>query len=256
MGNQYSTFKFPASAPFLILAGDIGCMIDYDGYRSFLKSQVSRYKKVFLVLGNHEFYGLGYQSTIKKARRLSQERSLSGGLVLLHRTRWDDPDSDLTILGCTVWSAIPKAAYDIVEAEVNDFRMIHQWTAQRHNSVHEEEVAWLREQVQEVRASVPKRRLLIATHHAPCIEGTARPDQVDNPVNRAFSTDLVQQEGWEGVKNWVFGHTHYSSRLSRNGIDLVSNQRGYVFPGRPARRRRGGKVMNGEAFDPALVVAV
>jgi 3',5'-cyclic AMP phosphodiesterase CpdA len=256
VGKQYSTFTFPASAPFLILAGDIGRMIDYDGYRTFLESQVSRYKKVFLVLGNHEFYGLGYQATIDEARRLSEEPSLSSGLVLLHRTRWDDPDSDLTILGCTMWSAIPEASYGIVEAKVNDFRMIDQWTAQRHNAVHEEEVAWLREQARQVRASMPKRRLLIATHHAPCVRGTARPDQVDNPWSRAFATDLVQQEGWEGVKNWVFGHTHYSSRLSRNGIDLVSNQRGYVLPGRPARPREGGKVTNGEEFDPALVVAV
>ena len=103
VGSQYSTFTFPASAPFLILAGDIDRMVDYEGYRSFLESQVSRYKKVFLVLGNHEFYGLGYQSTIDEARRLSQEPSLSAGLVLLHRARWDDPDSDLTILGCTAW---------------------------------------------------------------------------------------------------------------------------------------------------------
>lgn len=103
VGNQYSTFTFPASAPFLILAGDIGRMVDYEGSRSFLESQVSRYKKVFLVLGNHEFYGLGYQSTIDEARRLGREPSLSAGLVLLHRARWDDPDSDLTILGCAAW---------------------------------------------------------------------------------------------------------------------------------------------------------
>lgn len=126
VGQQYSTFTFPASAPFLILAGDIGRMVGYRDCRGFLESQVSRYKKVFLVLGNHEFYGLGYQSTIDEARRLSQEPSLSGGLVLLHRARWDDPDSDLTILGCTMWPAIPEAAHGIVEAKVNEFRMIDQ----------------------------------------------------------------------------------------------------------------------------------
>ncbi|KAH6838572.1 Metallo-dependent phosphatase-like protein [Chaetomium sp. MPI-CAGE-AT-0009] len=242
IGQQYSAFTFPASTPFLVLAGDIGRLIDYEAYRSFFESQVSRYKNVFLVLGNHEFYGPSYHSGLDEARRLSQEPSLLGRLVLLHRARWDDPDSDLGILGCTVWSAIPEETYGIVES--------------KHNAVHQEEVAWLREQVQQAAASTPKRRLLIATHHTPCVEGTARQDQVGNPWSPAFATDLVQQEGWGGVKAWVFGHTHYSSRMSRNGIQLVSNQRGYVLPGRPALRKEGGNVKNWEDFDPALVVAV
>ena len=47
--------------PFLLLAGDIGRLIDYDTYRGFLESQVARCRNVFLVLGKHEFYGLDYQ---------------------------------------------------------------------------------------------------------------------------------------------------------------------------------------------------
>lgn len=211
---------------------------------------------MFLVLGNHEFYGLDYQSGIQQARRLAQEPSLFGRLVLLHRDRWDDPDSDLTILGCTAWSAIPEASYGIVKTRVNDFKKIDQWTPQQHNTIHQQELAWLREQTRQVTASTPKRRLLIATHHAPCVEGTARPDQVSNPWSPAFATDLVDQKGWDGVKVWVFGHTHYSSRLTRNGIRLVSNQRGYVLPGSAAVRKEDGKGRGGEDFDPAFVVAV
>jgi hypothetical protein len=192
-----------------------------------------------LMLGNHEFYGLDYQSGLGAARRLAEEPSLASGLVLLQRARWDDPDSDLTILGCTLWSAIPETSYGIVEDKVNDFKRIDQWTAQQHSAVHKEEVAWLREQVKQVRSGPAKRRLLIATHHAPCIEGTSRPEHVSNPWTPAFPTDLVDQEGWEGVKVWVFGQTHYSAQLSRNGIKLVSNQRGYVLP--VPRRGKGGR---------------
>ncbi|KAK4139182.1 Metallo-dependent phosphatase-like protein [Dichotomopilus funicola] len=258
VGQQYTLFTFPTTAPFLILAGDIGRLIDYQGYHSFLELQVTRYKKVFLVLGNHEFYGLDYQSGIQEARRLAQEPSLLGRLVLLHRDRWDDPDSDLTILGCTLWSAIPEASYGIVETRVSDFKKIDQWTPQQHNTIHQQELAWLREQTRQVlTASTPqKRRLLIATHHAPCVGGTARPDQVSNPWSPAFATDLVDQKGWDGIKVWVFGHTHYSSRLTRNGIRLVSNQRGYVLPGSAAVRKQGGEGSGGEDFDPVFVVVV
>lgn len=46
VAQQYPTFNFPLSAPFLLLAGDIGRLIDYDAYRGFLEAQVARYKKV------------------------------------------------------------------------------------------------------------------------------------------------------------------------------------------------------------------
>jgi predicted phosphodiesterase len=255
VGQQYSAFDFPASAPFLLLAGDIGRLIDYDAYRGFLETQVARYQRVFLVLGNHEFYGRNYQSGLDAARRLAEEPSLAGGLVLLHRARWDDPDSDLTVLGCTLWSAISEDAYGIVEAKVKDYQNIDHWTARQHSAIHAEEVAWLREQVGKAQTGNAKRRLLIATHHAPCIEGTSRPEHASSPWTSAFATDIVDQGGWEGVKTWVFGHTHYSAQFMRRGIKLVSNQRGYVLPG-ANMGRIAGKTEEAHEFDAALVVVV
>ncbi|KAK3902676.1 hypothetical protein C8A05DRAFT_43946 [Staphylotrichum tortipilum] len=207
--QQYTSFTFPAAAPFLLLAGDIGRLVDYASYLVFLFAQTARFKRAFLVLGNHEFYGLFYSASLDAARKLSAEPSLGGGLVLLHRARWDDPDSDLTILGCTLWSSIPDASRPVVEAKVNDFKHITNWTAQRHTEIHDEE-----------------RRVLGATHHAPCVEGLARPEQ-----------------GREGrVRVWVFGYTRFSVRLKRGGVRVVANQRVYVFP-------RGEK-----GFDDGLVV--
>jgi hypothetical protein len=200
VGQQYSAFDFPASAPLLLLAGDIGRLIDYDAYRGFLESQIARYQRVLLVLGNHEFYGLDYQSGLDVARRLAEEPSLAGGLVLLHRARWDDPDSDLTVLGCTLWSAIAEDAYGIVEAKVKDYQKIDHWTARQHTAIHAEEVAWLREQAGQVQTATAERRLLIATHHAPCIEGSSRPEHASNPWTSAFATDLVDQGGWEASR--------------------------------------------------------
>lgn len=69
------------SAPFLILAGDIGRPIDYDGYLKFIHPQPSQYENVFLVLGTHEFYGLDYEMGLRKARRLTKEPSLSKNLI-------------------------------------------------------------------------------------------------------------------------------------------------------------------------------
>ncbi|EFY95057.1 calcineurin-like phosphoesterase [Metarhizium robertsii] len=251
VGQQYLSYTFPASAPFLLLGGDIGRLIDYDGYLKFLEAQVSRYQNIFLVLGNHEFYGLDYHAGLKEARRLVEEPSLADSVILLDKTRWDDPDSALTIIGCTLWSAIPEETSALIESKINDFKKIDGWSAQTHNEVHAKEAAWLREKVaQAAKEQSAKRQLLIATHHAPCVEGTSAPRDSNNPWTPAFATDLLDQEGWAGIHTWAFGHTHYSTELVRKGVRLVANQRGYVLPG-SMTQKLSGKSHN---FDPGMTI--
>lgn len=272
VGQQYQSYHFPASAPFLLLGGDIGRLIDYDGYLTFLAAQTSRYERIFLVLGNHEFYGLDYQSGLDKAHGLVKEPSLAGRVVLLHRGRWDDPDSELTVIGCTLWSKIPEEDASIVEAKINDFKKIAGWTAQKHNTTHTEEVSWLRDQITQLQtqdststasssSSSSKRRLLVATHHAPCIQGTSRPSDAANPWSSAFATDVLLDplhEGWASrVQVWVFGHTHYSTDFLRRGVRVVANQRGYVLPGGEAQKMEGKKARSrrtSHEFDAGMVV--
>ncbi|KAH9894528.1 putative calcineurin-like phosphoesterase [Xylariomycetidae sp. FL2044] len=260
VGQQYSSYTFPVTAPNLILAGDIGRLIDYAGYLQYLEAQVSRYEHVFLVLGNHEFYELDYDSGIEKAYQLSQEPSLGGRVILLNKTRWDSPSSPLTVLGCTLWSEIPQEAYSIVASMVSDFKKISGWNVERHNRCHSEEAAWLQDQIAQVASAggEKNRQVLVVTHHAPCVEGTSRPEHLRNPWSSAFATNLVGQRVWRGVKTWAFGHTHYSTDLVRDGIRVVANQRGYVFPGSMAYKEepRKAKKKGAHEFDPSMVIVV
>ena len=266
VGQQYSSYTFLASAPLLLLAGDIGRLKDYDGYLHFLHAQATRYTKLFLVLGNHEFYDLEYEKGLALAQRLVAEHSLADKVVLLHRAQWDDPDSCLTIIGCTLWSALPGDVHEVVAAKISDFKKIQQWTPKRHNQVHTEEAAWLRERVAIMQSvdNSSRRRLLVATHHAPCIEGTSRPEHTANPWTAAFATDLLQQPNvWDGVRAWVFGHTHYSTAFLREGIRVVANQRGYVLPGSVAARgeeaegrTRTKKKQGSHEFDATRCISV
>ena len=107
VGHQYLSFTFPPVATNLILAGDIGRLAEYDDYLRFIQRQTGQFKRVFLVLGNHEFYGLSFHEGLEKARKLEQEPSLNGRLILLQNSRFDIPDSSVTVLGCTLWSRIP-----------------------------------------------------------------------------------------------------------------------------------------------------
>lgn len=59
--QQYFSFQIPASAPYLVPAGDIGRLVDYDSYLDVLKTQTKQLELIFWVLGNHEFYAIPLQ---------------------------------------------------------------------------------------------------------------------------------------------------------------------------------------------------
>ncbi|OAR00235.1 hypothetical protein LLEC1_06455 [Akanthomyces lecanii] len=254
IGQQYASFTFPATAPYLLLAGDIGRLLDYHDYLSFLQAQTARFEVVFLVLGNHEFYGLTYEDALAKAGRLMDEPALDGRFVLLDKTRWDSPRSSLSILGCTLWSFIPDDKIDIVQSRVKDFKRIGDWTPATHNSLHAQEAAWLRSEVANLTAATLQkpRNVLVVTHHAPCIDGTSQPEHAHNTWSSAFATEMLASGDWSPVKTWVFGHTHYSTDTVRNGVRIVANQRGYVMP---LHSNRSAVNNNGSNyFDPAKVI--
>ena len=235
VGQQYLTFDFDITAPNLILAGDIGRLIDYEGYVSFLQKQASRYEHVFLVLGNHEFYGLSFEDGLARARALEKESVLEGKLILLQRNTFAFDDDRFVVAGCSLWSLIPEGSATAVAAVVNDFKKIEGWSIEKHNTAHSEDVAWLQ---QEVERCKPHTNILVVTHHAPLVDGTASPQHKDSPIKSAFATDILCNTTaghWEQAKYWVFGHTHWTTQFKVKATQVVSNQRGYVFPGNNVR---------------------
>jgi hypothetical protein len=212
VAKQYSSFEIPPSAPYLVLAGDIGLLTDYDSYLAFLARQLQAFKKLFLVLGNHDFYGLSFTAGPEQAQKLEIEPILNGKLVLLHRKHFDIPDSSTSILGCTLWSKIQDDARQVVQTKVADFRKITDWSIASHNAAYEADLSWLKNQVAELpkasegspKRKPPERTIVIITHHAPSTEKTADPIHDNSPFTSASATDLFNGEDWPNVKLWVF----------------------------------------------------
>lgn len=233
---QYPLYDIPVCAEHLILAGDIGRLTDYDDYRNFLQKQTDRFKLVFLILGNHEFYNGTFAAGLEKARQLEQEPSLKGRLIVLHQKRYDVPGSCVTILGCTLWSKVPHESRDIVQSKVKDFQKIEGWSVDDHNANHNSDLAWLLKEIHSIHQEngkaekrSKKKSILVVTHHAPLLQRTSSPQHAQNPWSVAFGTDILSQTP-DGVKVWVFGHTHYTTDFKEGEIRVVSNQRGYVLP--------------------------
>ncbi|KAF7951624.1 hypothetical protein EAE96_006926 [Botrytis aclada] len=262
--TQYHAFTITPVAPYLILAGDIGRLVDYEGYLAFLAKQTAQFEKVFLVLGNHEFYSLSYTIALEQAQRLENEAVLNGKLVLCHRKRWDIElgDSQTTILGCTLWSKIDDGAREAVQTRVKDLEKIDNWSIDDHNTAHISDLTWLSNQVTNVQNQTksradgePERMIVVITHHAPTIVGTSSPKNSNNPWGSAFATELLGNSSmnWDDVKVWVFGHTHFTTDFEKNGIRVLSNQRGYVLPGSNGKKDEKFKEI---AFDPKRVFCI
>jgi hypothetical protein len=150
-----------------------------------------------------------------------------GTFIFLDQTRYDLTEH-VTILGCTLWSSIPPASLDAVSRGLNDFHRVQNWTVEEFNKAHAADVDWLTNECAMIRSQEPHRRVVVLTHHAPTRHGTCAPKYVDSPVTPAFATELTTHPVWAPpISLWAFGHTHFNSDQVRNGIRVVSNQRGY-----------------------------
>ena len=88
----------------LILAGDIGSPFT-DNYWNFLKEESKQFDKIFLICGNHEYYG----STIDQMNKyISRQLRLSklSNVYFLNNDVFEI--GDIKIIGTTLWSEIPK----------------------------------------------------------------------------------------------------------------------------------------------------
>ncbi|OSD00193.1 Ser/Thr protein phosphatase superfamily protein, partial [Trametes coccinea BRFM310] len=236
-GDLYK-FHFPASADHLALLGDIGMTID-DRLFAWIRKQLERFKTVFFVAGNHEPYWSTFEASYARltefaatcdqdAANRSADQPPLGRFVFLNRTRYDLSPT-LTILGCTLWARLNRDDLDILKWGVTDFRRIDDFDPAAYQAAHARDAAWLEHAVADIAREEPHRRVVVMTHHAPTVEGTSDPRFVGGPTASAFATEMVGSAVWRAgaVRVWMFGHTHWCCDFEREGVRVVSNQRGY-----------------------------
>lgn len=233
----YDIFQIIPRAPYLCLLGDIGYVKD-DGFYTFLRSQLEAFRAVFLVFGNHEPYHSSWVEAKQKLESFKNEIEASTGqalgkFVILDQTRYDI-SSDITILGCTLFSKIFKEQIENVNFGLNDFYHIDDWTVDDHQKAHMSDLAWLNEQLASISASEPDRTVIVLTHYSPTTnEKTIDPRHATSRISSGFMTDLTSEPCWQNaaVKVWAFGHTHFNCDYEdgEHWKRAISNQRGYYF---------------------------
>ncbi|KAF9065039.1 Ser/Thr protein phosphatase protein [Rhodocollybia butyracea] len=229
-GQEFYHYNIPANSDTLVLLGDIGWTTEPRLFE-WLELQLRKFQTIFFVSGNHEPYRSSIDDSHQRLREFSTKvnaNSSLGSFFLLDRTRHDISPT-LTILGCSLWSALNQDDLDILSWSLTDFRRIGEFNPTVHSALHKADLTWLNETVSSMVQHEPERQIVIFTHHAPTKEGTGSPQYADGPTSSAFASELTGEACWASghVKLWAFVHTHWCCDFERNGVRLYSNQRGY-----------------------------
>ncbi|KAI4860834.1 Ser/Thr protein phosphatase superfamily [Hypoxylon rubiginosum] len=241
--KAYDIFEITPKAPYLALLGDIGYLVRHEAdYLGFLKRQLTKFRAVFLVLGNHEPWHSTWDDCLQTTRRwereLHQEGDKQTGLgqfVVLNRDRYDIERASgdaVIVLGCTLFSHVPSEAAEAVSFGVNDFYHTVGWDLKQYNAAFERDLAWLNAEVTALRGA--GRTVVVLTHYSPTLdERAADPRHRTSAIGSGFATDLSAAACWRSsdVKLWAFGHTHFNCDFvdEETGKRVVANQRGYYF---------------------------
>lgn len=133
---------FPATAPYLILAGDIGRLCDVDEYHNgsvervkddgtifaeFLNYVSKNWVKVFYVLGNHEFWGLDILTAADNYRTFFMKNYPNITLLDNDKVELIDEQTNekVVVYGFTGWTN-PKKYFDLsCVYTLNDYKQIN-----------------------------------------------------------------------------------------------------------------------------------
>jgi len=208
--SQYRKFDIPAEAEYLVLAGNIGRLAHpdhVDAYRSFLRKQCENFKRVFLIAGNGEFSdsetGDSFEGCLRTLRDFAKHPAMRHRLTVLEEDRFDFDHLGyrVTLLGCTLW-ARHRADQQIVS---KDLTRINGWSSAENNRRNKQSLRWLQQQVKHIREFPENRdrKIIVLTHHAPTIFGTADGQKPVGPdgIWSDWQNDILGGSGVNGLQN-------------------------------------------------------
>ena len=206
----------------LIIAGDTDYLGEGFGDNEFFKRVGDQYEQVFLIPGNHEYYGRYDAST--GLNRTNEK--LTSNITLLNN---DSVKLNATnFIFSTMWSSIGRFKNEI-KAGVADFHRIRYgnqlFRALHFNRLHEYALDFI---TKEVNKEGPK---VLVTHHLPSELCNAE-EFKGSIINDAFCVDKTEFIKNSDIDYWIYGHSHRNlPDFEIGGTKMVTNQLGYIAYG-------------------------
>lgn len=209
---------------YLILAGDI-CSVSSKNFEYFFSSIQSMFKKIFYVLGNHEFYNSDITTTKNLlATKLEELNNNNNNIILLDNSSYYLQDANILIVGSTLWSDLTYNNDNIWKAKymINDFNYINNFSVDEYQNYFKKDLKYLEDEIQQNM----DKRILVVTHHVPTYELIDKKYKND-PMNICFASEL-NHLFQKPIIAWIYGHTHTASEKIINNIKFKCNPIGYV----------------------------
>lgn len=223
----------PGSGDVLILAGDIVNVKEmHEGtpqgkyYLKFLEKCANNYNRVFMVLGNHEFYFGSLDNTASRLKTLIDVKDSNitlldnecvtyEGVNFIGGTMWTNYDcenEDKMFIGL-------KAMTDYHVIEQEDGKLLPSTTVK----MHKETLEYFNSKLRELDGPT-----VVITHHAPHPTSLSG-DYVDDNLSAAYHSDLNEFIGThkDNIEVWCHGHIHHTNDYNVAGVRILSNPRGY-----------------------------
>ena len=218
---QKLMYNIQPHAEICVLAGDIGNPLHKnDHYKTFLLDVSTKFKKTFVIAGNHEFYGNPVNETISSLQHTCDNIP---NISFLNNS-FEDYEG-FRFIGSTQWTKIHDRQYTI-----NDINNIQGLTVNKYNALHLESVNFLQNTLTECR--INNRKSIVITHHLPIYELTNEKYRNDFFVKYSqwFNADLDEliKKNKAIISGWIYGHTHSRSVQTHHDVVFYCNPIGYA----------------------------
>ncbi len=209
----------------LLLAGDIGTANSRHIY-GYIGEQSIRFKRVLMIMGNHEHYGGDLLDTYLDISAIcSKYPKLE---LLENETRVIDK---VAFIGSSLWadfncedSIVMNEAYN----RMNDYRIItyggERLTPRNTLDIHYHSVNFIFDAIRHFREEGNK--VVVFTHHGPSYHSVAGIYTRDL-LNGCYVSDLEEEILATNPDYWIHGHTHHSFDYNIGNTRVLVNPRGY-----------------------------
>ncbi len=207
---------------YLILTGDITVYNEKYFKNRFFDKVSDDFKEVFIVPGNHEYYG-GFDVSLHEN---GFKESIRDNVHFINNRTVQIDDVDFIFT--TLWSALDSKYLTQIVRGLNDFYRIKRGKSTIEPSDYDELYKKSLQFINNALLSSKAKKRVVATHHVP--SHMCNPGEFEgSKINSAFVNTLDLLIEHNNIDYWIYGHHHRNlSDIKLGNTMLVTNQLGYV----------------------------
>ncbi len=207
--NVIKNFNEVNKADYLILAGDITNFKNLPLLGKLFNFVKDDYKKIFYVLGNHEYYGSKKEDNVLEVYKNLITDSFNDKVILLENEAFNLTD-DIMLSGTTLWTELKLEDC----GSTNDTRYIRR---DEILEAHFKAKSFLRELPSD-------KKHIVITHHLPSLLLIDKKYSAYSSSGFASDCEDIFKPN---ILYWTYGHSHTPNKSIIKCVNFISNPIGY-----------------------------